>query len=169
MTTETKTTMAHRHAASIPAQDHEICSSVANVGRFTLHFLEMMVAMMAGMPFFFLLRNRVPASSIYAAAFVSGTNLSALAMGVFMTVPMVAWMIVRGHGWRHSAEMAFAMFAPVAAIIVLRLLGADASMPWLAFASHPAMFLAMITAMLYRRDHYTGKAGHAAHATYRVI
>ena len=134
-----------------------------------MHLLEMLLAMMVGMPILYLLRNVIPASSSYAAAFQSGTTLNALAMGVFMTVPMVAWMIVRGHGWRHTAEMAFAMLAPVAAIIVLRLLGADASLPWLATASHPAMFLAMIIAMLYRRDHYTGKAGHAAHATHRVI
>ena len=83
-----------------------------------------------------------------------------------MTVPMVAWMIVRGHGWSHSAVMAIAMLAPVAVIIVLRLLGAESTLPWLADASHPAMFFTMFIAMLYRRDHYTGKGIHSAHAAH---
>ena len=163
MTTEIKTTRAHIYTASIPAQDHKIRSSAAKAGRFTLHFLEMMLAMMVGMPVFFMLRNQIPASSIYAAAFVRGTNLYDMAMGVFMTVPMVAWMVVRGHGWRHSAEMAFAMFASVAAVIGLRLLGADVKQLWISKVSHIGMLLGMLIAMLYRRDHYTGKAGHSAH------
>jgi hypothetical protein len=157
-------------APSTQAHEDRIRTSAWKVGRFTLHFLEMMVAMMVGMPFFFMLRNLIPASSIYAAAFVRGTNLYDLAMGVVMTVPMVIWMIVRGHGWRHSAEMAFAMFAPVAASVMLRLLvGADTYQPWLRQAGYWGMFLGMLIAMLYRRDHYTGKAGHSAHATHRVI
>ena len=81
-----------------------------------------------------------------------------------MTVPMVAWMIVRGHGWQHSAEMAFAMSAPMAVVIVVRLLGGGASQPWLIQIGYLGMFLGMLIAMLYRRDHYTGKAGHSAHA-----
>ena len=169
MTTEINTTMVHINSASIQAHDHRIRNSASKVGRFILHLLEMLLAMMAGMPILFMLRNLIPASSSFTAAFKSGTNLYNLAMAVFMTVPMVAWMIVRGHGWRHSVEMGFAMFAPVAAIIVLRLLGADANLPWLVKASHLAMFLGMIIAMLYRHDHYTGKARHSAHASHGEI
>jgi hypothetical protein len=167
MTIESNTTMDHIHTASTQAHDYRIRNSASKVGRFILHLLEMLLSMMAGMPIFYWLGNLIPASSSYSAAFEYGTNLYDLAHAVFMTVPMVAWMIVRGHGWRHSAEMAFAMVAPVAASIVLRLLGGDAYLPWLADASHPAMFLGMIIAMLYRREHYTGKAGHSAHATHR--
>jgi hypothetical protein len=87
-------------------------------------------------------------------------------MGVFMTVPMVIWMIVRGHGWRHSAEMAFAMVAPVAATIGLSLLGVGESQPWISKVSHLGMLLGMLIAMLYRRDHYTGKAHHSGHMTH---
>jgi hypothetical protein len=164
MTTETKTTNAHIHTASIPTQDHEIRGSVAKVARFGLHYLEMVVAMMVGMPILFSLRGLIPASSSYAAIYVRGTNLYDLARLVFMTVPMVAWMIVRGHSWRHSAEMAFAMSAPMAVVIVVRLLGGGASQPWLIQIGYLGMFLGMLIAMLYRRDHYTGKAGHSAHA-----
>ncbi len=151
MTAETKTTNAPVDTASIPAHDHNILSSAAKWGRFALHFLEMTVAMMVGMPFLFMLRNKVPAASPYAAIFVRGTVLYDLAMIIVMVVPMVARMIVRRHGWRHSAEMAFAMSAPMVAVIALRLLGADAS--WLRQVGYSGMFLGMLLAMLYRRDH----------------
>ena len=75
------------------------------------------------------LRNLVPASPPFAAAFQFGTIMFEIAMTVFMAVPMVAWMIVRRHGWRHSVEMAVGMSAPVAAIVVLRLLRAGAYLP----------------------------------------
>lgn len=166
MTTEIKTTKAHVHTASIPAQDHKIRSSGAKVGRFSLHYLEMVLAMMVGMPILFSLRSVIPETSSYTAIFVRGTNLYDLARIVFMTVPMVAWMIVRGHGWRYSAEMAFAMSAPLIAVIAVRLLGIGASQEWLIQAGYLGMFLGMLIAMLYRRDHYTGKAHHSAHATH---
>src|SRR5512143_31056 len=161
MSTEIKTTMDH--IASDPMPDHQSRTSAAKAGRFSLHLLEMMLAMMAGMPILSMLRNLIPPSSIFAAAFKSGTILYSLTMAVFMTVPMVAWMIVRGHGWRHSAEMAIAMLAPMAVVIILRLLGADTYLPWLDNAGHMAMFPAMLIMMLVRRDHYTGNAGHSAH------
>jgi len=165
-TLATTTTLDQVKTDDTHAHDHPIHNPASKTGSFIRHFLEMLLAMMAGMAIFHLLENLIPASSSYAVAFESDTNLYDLAMAVFMTVPMVAWMRVRGHGWRHSAEMAFGMNAPVAAIIVLRLLGADAYLPWLDKASHPAMFLGMLAAMLYRRDHYMGKAGHAAHAAH---
>ena len=164
MTTEIKTTMDH--IASVPMHDHQIRNPAAKVGRFSLHLLEMLLAMMAGMPILSMLRNLIPASSSVAAAFKSGTISYSITMTVFMTVPMVAWMIVRGHGWRHSAEMAFAMSVPVAMAICLRLLGVGGSQLWLVGVSHLGMLLGMLIAMLYRRDHYTGKAHHVAHTTH---
>lgn len=154
------------NTASTQAPDHQIRNSASKVGRFILHLLEMLLAMMAGMVALSLLGDLIPAYSSLYFAFRSGTNLYELAMVVFMTVPMVAWMILRGHGRLHSAEMAFAMFTPVAVIIVLRKMGADASLPWLADIGHMASFVGMIAAMLYRRDHYTGKVGHSTHATH---
>ncbi len=154
-------------SASVPMQNHRSLNSALKVGHFLLHLLEMTVVMMVGMPILFMLRSLIPASSSYAAAFKSGTILFEFAMAIFMTVPMVAWMIGRGHGWRHSAEMGFAMFSPVALVILLRLLGADTYLPWLSQASHLGMFLGMLIAMLYRRDHYTGRANHSAHAAHQ--
>ncbi len=147
-------------------QEDRIRTYALSVGRFSLHLMEMLLAMMAGMPIYAMLRKLIPASSGYAAAFKSGTIPYDLAMTVFMTVPMVAWMVLRHHGWRHSAEMAFGMSAPVAVIVILRLLRADGYLPGLSSASHSAMFLGMLAVMLYRRDHYTAGAGHSAHGTH---
>jgi uncharacterized membrane protein YhaH (DUF805 family) len=166
MTMSTKTTLDELNTIGIQAQGHRIINSVLNTGRFILHFLEMLLAMMAGMVVLYLLDVLTPDTASYSAAFEYGTILFDFAMAVFMTVPMVAWMIVRGHDRRHVKDMVFGMNVPVAAIIVLRLLGAESGLPWLVDASHPAMFLGMLMAMLYRRDHYTGKAGHSAHAAH---
>jgi hypothetical protein len=153
MTMSTKTTLDELNTIGIQAQGHRSINSVLNTGRFILHFLEMLLAMMAGMVVLYLLDVLTPDTASYSAAFEYGTILFDFAMAVFMTVPMVAWMV-------------FGMNVPVAAIIVLRLLGAESGLPWLVDASHPAMFLGMLMAMLYRRDHYTGKAGHSAHAAH---
>jgi hypothetical protein len=125
----------------------------------------MLLAMSAGMGIFHLLASQIPASSSLAAVADSETVLHNAVMDFFMTVPMLAWMIVRRHGWRHSLEMGVAMIAPIAAINLLCSLGAVEYLPWLANASGPAMLLGMLAAMLYRRDHYTSKAGHSAHVT----
>ena len=169
MNAETETTLAHIGTARRHRHDRRIRSSALQVGRFLLHLLEMLLAMMVGMPVLFMLRNLIPASSSYAAAFQRGTALFGLAMAVFMTVPMVAWMIVRGHGWRHSAEMAVAMLAPMAVGIVPQALGLVAYQPWFPAAGMLGMLLGMIIVMLYRRDHYTGKGSPSAHATHRDI
>ncbi len=153
-------------SARLPVRDHPRLNSALKAGRFSLHFLEMSAAMMVGMPILSILRNLIPANSSYVSAVQSGTILYDLIMTIFMTIPMVTWMIVRGHGWRHGAEMAFGMLAPVAAISMLRLLGADTYLPWLRNASHLAMPLGMLVVMLYRRDHYTGTASHSSHAAH---
>ena len=141
-----------------------ISESALKVGRFLWHYAEMMLAMGIGGFLFSVLLRQIPETSSYAAAFARGTYLRAIVSSLFMTVPMVAWMILRGHGWRHSWEMTGAMLAPVAAIIVLRMLGVDAYLPWIAKINCPAMDLAMLVYMLYHRDHYTGGAGHSAHS-----
>lgn len=158
-----ETTVENTHTVSTQMQERRILNSALKAGRFILHLVEMTLAMMAGMVVLYLLDVLSPESSSLAPFFEYGTIEFDLAMAVFMTVPMTAWMLVRHHDRRHVAEMSFGMNAPVAMIIVLRLLGVEAYQPWLAEASHPAMFLGMIVAMLAQRDHYTGKAGHSTH------
>jgi len=161
MTVNSETTVDQIHTASTQVSEHRIRNVVSKLGRFILHLLEMTLAMMVGMVILYLLDILlIPESSSFSAFVEYGTIQFDFAMVVFMAVPMVAWMIVRVHARRHVAEMAFGMNVPAAVIIMLRLLGGDAYLPWLAYSSHPGMFLGMIIMMVYRRDHYTGKAGH---------
>jgi flagellar biosynthetic protein FliP len=144
---------------STQASMHPLREFARKTGRFFWHFFEMLIAMGAGMGVFHLFIVLIrPYSN--SAVIQSGTALHAIVMAMFMTAPMVAWMIVRGHGWRHSVEMAIAMLGPMAAVGLLCQFGADTYLPWLAEASCPAMFIGMIAAMLYRRDHYTRAKSH---------
>jgi hypothetical protein len=121
---------------------------------FWQHFLEMFAAMWIGMaagkPVFLAmtgLSSTRQASQLYPAQ-------SVLSMGLSMTVPMVAWMLFRGHGWRNSAEMAAAMLVPAVPFIILCGLHVVAGGP----ANGAYMMLstlAMIGLMVYRRDVYS--------------
>ena len=115
------------------APDHPIRKIALKTGRFLLHLLEMLIAMQVGMGLFHLMLGLIRIYS-NSRAFESGTTLHAFTMTVFMTIPMVAWMIFRGHGWRHCIEMVVAMVAPVALIGLLCQLGIDEYLPWLAGA-----------------------------------
>jgi hypothetical protein len=146
-----------------PGSEHQARTYAWRAGRFLLHFLEMQITMGLGMiPWHWLVRE-LRASPIYAEAFQRGSALSIMGHGLFMTIPMVVWMILRRHGWRHSLEMGVAMFAPGVAIIVLCWLGADTYWPWLITLASPAGTLGMLIYMLYHRDHFTERAGHSAH------
>ena len=109
----------------------------------------------------------LPATVALGAAGTSSAALRAdapalllLVMAVTMTAPMVAWMRLRGHGWRPTAEMAAAMFVPTFAVIAL--LGASLveNLGTLMAVEHVAMLFAMLGAMLLRRDEYA----HGSHA-----
>lgn len=124
-------------------------------GRFALHFAEMTLAMGVGMAVF----HMVMGGHGDTAAQGTASLAHQLGMVVFMTVPMVGWMRVRGHGWQHGVEMTVGMVAPMVVIWGLLGLGAASTFPWLQGADHPAMMVGMLAAMLLRREHYTG--GHA--------
>jgi hypothetical protein len=123
---------------------------------FWRHFLEMSAAMWIGMAVGGVLFKGILAAfgTTITEVRLQDPELAVLVMGVNMTVPMVAWMRHRGHGWRSSGEMAAAMFAP--AIPVIALLRSDV----IAFAAVcglycTLMMAAMLTLMLYRRSEYT--------------
>ncbi len=120
-------------------------------------FLELQIMMGLGALVCYLLVNLVPASSSFATVYHPGTLLFAAGDILFLTVPVVAWMVFRGHGWRHSLEMAGAMIAPVAAIIALGELAGFPYLQWLITAGYPAMSLGMLAHMVYRsQEHVHG-------------
>jgi hypothetical protein len=121
---------------------------------FFRHYVEMLIAMFVGMG--------VLAGAAAAAGFeVEGTELMLLWMAFTMSVPMVAWMRYRGHGWTPALEMTAAMFVPSFAAIGLLGVGLVEDEGALMAIQHVAMFPAMLVAMLLRRDEYSG----AHHAT----
>jgi hypothetical protein len=78
-----------------------------------------------------------------------------LAMAAGMTIPMVAWMLFRGMGWRNSYEMAAATVLPVVPFLFLVWFGVtkSAQCGWYCVV----MIVAMLGLMLYRRDEYSMK------------
>ena len=119
-------------------------------GRFVMHYVEMLLAMFAGMLVLWM--------PLVALGRPSSPELELLGMAFAMTVPMVAWMRYRGHGWAPAWEMAAAMFIPSFAAIGLLWAGVieDGHTPMM--IQHVAMFPAMLVAMLLRRNEYTDHA-----------
>lgn len=131
-------------------------ASIVGALAFGRHYLEMVLAMGLGM--------LVLAWPLDAALELGGAHpeswgesapeLSLLAMGVTMTVPMAAWMRVRGHGWQATAEMSAAMLIPTVAAMAAVATDFISDLDAVYAGEHTAMFLAMFLAMLWRRSEY---------------
>ena len=159
----TRAPTADRVAGRDPHQPAAAAQTIAaevhpkrHLFHFWRHFLEMSAAMWIGMAVGGVLFKAILAAfgTTITEARLGYPELTVLVMGVNMTVPMVAWMRHRGHGWRSSAEMGVVMFAP--AIPVIALLRFDV----IGFAAVcglycAVMMAAMLVLMLYRRSEYT--------------
>jgi hypothetical protein len=127
-------------------------------GRFTLQFLELQIPMAFGASVCYALGRLISDNTGLAAAYHPGTYLFAIGDVLFLTVPVVAWMLLRGRGWRRSLEMALAMLAPVAIIALVGELAHYPYLLWLGVGMYPAMSLGMIVFMVYSRDRVTAEA-----------
>jgi hypothetical protein len=122
---------------------------------FIRHYVEMVVAMFAGM---FVLGGAavvilgLDTGSLYEDAPAIGLT----GMALTMTIPMVAWMRHRGHGWPASWEMTASMFVPTFLAIALLWTGALESGHTAMGIQHVIMFPAMLGVMFLRLDEYTG-------------
>jgi len=131
--------------------------------RLVRHYLEMVVAMFAGMVV-------LGAPAVWALGGVGidwnrlsddSPALMFLGMATTMTVPMVGWMLYRGHGWRANTEMSASMFVPTFAVIGVLSAGLLTSIGALMVIEHVAMLLAMAGVMLLRPAEYIHHHGHA--------
>ena len=134
----------------------------SRAGRFVRHYTEMVVAMFLGMV---VLGMPLGALLEVAGVNVSGWSTDApelllLGMAFTMSVPMVAWMRHRGHGWAPAGEMTLSMFVPSFAAIALLWTGLVTDTGALLTFQHVAMLPSMLVAMLLRREEYTQHAGH---------
>jgi len=155
-------------AAPAPARERERhLSGWAQVGHFTLHLVEMCAAMCVGMVALGALSFAVAHQLGVADPLRQYPEFFALVMACNMSLPMAAWMHFRGMAWRPIAEMSGAMFGEVFVLIGASWLGVippGSLVLW----QHTLMLPAMVVAMLFRLDLYTGRvtphAQHAAHA-----
>lgn len=130
----------------------------------TRHYLEMVVAMFAGMAVL-----GIPAGWALEAFGSSLRELNDdapalmfLGMATTMTLPMVGWMLYRGHGARANLEMAASMFLPTFAVIAVMWAGALTDVGALMLIEHVAMLLAMLGVMLARPAEYARHHGRLA-------
>jgi hypothetical protein len=120
---------------------------------FARHFGEMVLAMLLGM---------LMLGGVAELAFaLAGSSLSdqpggtqVMLMGFNMTVPMVLWMIYRGHAAARNVEMALSMIVPSAAAAALAWAGALGSGAALG-VQHALMIPAMLGVMLWRHQDYS--------------
>jgi hypothetical protein len=117
----------------------------------------MQIPMVLGALVCFLLGRLVPASSSLSNVYHPGTYLFTIGDVFFLTVPVAAWKILRGHGWAESLEIAGAMIVPVAVVVVVGLLADHDYLLFLVTAMYPVMCLGMVVYLLYRRDRFTGR------------
>ena len=134
----------------------------ASTRHFVRHYIEMLLAMFLGMGVLGL-----PALAALGVFGVSWSDLQndapaplLFGMGVTMTVPMVAWMRYRGHGWPACADMTAAMLIPTFGVIALLWSGQVDDIGTLLEIEHLVMFPSMLVAMLLRRDEYIGPVHH---------
>ena len=138
----------------------------AGTKRFLRHYLEMVLSMAVGM-------------AVYGVLFVSPLDpigiravlqarpyVNELLMLAAMSLPMIGFMAYRRHGLRLTAEMVAGMVLPATAVIGLTATGRVPflSEGTLSLASHVAMLLGMLVAMLSRRVEYTHDHHHHVHA-----
>jgi len=92
-------------------------------------------------------------------------GVAVLATAVIYTLPMAAWMLLRGMDARATAEMAAATLAVGVVLVGLAALGAmstDDLSTWASAAFCGPACVVMLPVMLLRRDMYTGRTGHHA-------
>ena len=122
------------------------------VSPFWRHFLEMFGVMVVGM-----VVGAAILLSIVGTTWDEATRqyptASLLVIAAGMTIPMAAWMVYRGMGWKNSREMAAAMAVPVIPFLGLVWSGATPTAQCGVYCL--VAIVTMLALMLYRRDDYS--------------
>jgi hypothetical protein len=124
-----------------------------HVTPFWRHFLQMLAAMVVGMIATGAIFMAIVGLKTWEEVTSQYPTQSLLAMAAGMTVPMVAWMVHRGMGWKNSYEMAAVMVVPVIPCLLLVWFGVTKSAQCGAYCA--VTVLAMLALMRYRRSQYS--------------
>ena len=147
-----------RSNISGPDQQRDVGTAAAvkrtvRISHFWLHLLEMFAAMWVGMVAGVAVYLAVTGFPSYRQALLHHPVEALLVMAFAMTLPMVGWMLLRGHGWRNSAEMSAAMLVPAVPFVFLAGLHVTRGLTSCAYMMLST--LAMLGLMVYRRDVYS--------------
>jgi hypothetical protein len=135
-------------ALTLPAAHVHAPSVGRSIWHFVRHYVEMVLAMFAGM---FALGGL---EGLVWPALTTRADVGAMVMATNMSLGMAAWMRVRGHSWRGIGEMSASMYLPFVVLLVpywAGLAGEGVLMTW----GHLLMLPAMALAMLLRPAEYT--------------
>jgi hypothetical protein len=125
---------------------------------FVQHLLEMSIAMVVGM-----FALGLPLKALFDAVGLSFMNdytvPMTLVMATTMSVGMAVWMRIRGCGWPAILEMSLAMYVPFVGMYPFYWAGLVDEMA-IMIVGHVLMVPAMVVAMLFRLDEYTGAHHH---------
>jgi hypothetical protein len=158
----TQAAPSSNHPTRQPRESARIAGRDGAARRFTLHYVEMVAVMFIGM-----YALMAPTGLLLGLAGTSWSGLSpamnTFVMALTMTVPMVAWMRVRGHSARANAEMAASMLVPTFAVMGILAAGLATSGA-VGVPEHAGMLACMLAVMLARRDeHSCASLGPVAH------
>jgi hypothetical protein len=131
----------------------------ARIGRFTLHFMEMCIPMCVGFVVGDLAYFAIAGAAGYSSPFSELPELSLLVVTAAMTVPMIAWMRVRGMDPRATVEMSAPMVVVAAALFGFGWAGV-VEKSQLALLEHALMMPAMLIPMLLRVRFYSSPMAH---------
>jgi hypothetical protein len=122
---------------------------------FWKHFWQMLAAMAVGMITTGAIFLSIVGAKTWEEVTTQYPTQALLAMAAGMTVPMVAWMMYRGMGWKNSYEMAAVMIVPVVPFLCLVWFDVTKSAQCGAYCL--VTVAAMLGLMLYRRTEYSMK------------
>jgi hypothetical protein len=148
--------MNHSATLSMETAAAPVGHTTSKLG-FARHYGEMVLVMFVGMAVLGGFTELGLAAAGSSLEGISG-GLHITLMGLWMTVPMVAWMAYRGHTTAQNAEMAGSMILPSAFAAILTWWGATDAATGLAI-QHAIMLPAMLAVMLWRYDEYAHKHG----------
>ena len=140
----------------------------SQIWQFARHYFEMCVAMCVGGAILnALVFVAGPALLSYPDLREQSPELALLVAAVILTLPMAAWMRVRGMAWRPTLEMSGATVGLAIVLVGLAGLGVvpDSSVNELVIGERVPAFCGpacavMLVVMLFRLGLYAGRTGH---------